>query len=160
MQTPRDRESEHTDPIDRTRHQLVTTRRRLMLLSQMAVTLTLLEVVVLVLVILARAGLIFRYYYEAASSLLLPQATIFLMGTFAVILFERSRKDGDGAFQELSNLFQSEPPDGGELLAVRVELRRFAAASDLPLVPGKAGPGVYALVGLALLVASMAMVLT
>lgn len=130
-----------------------------MKLSQTAVLCTLIEVVVLVMVILAKAELIFRYYFKAEPSLLLTQAIFFLMGTLAVILFERNRKDGDAAFQELSNLFQSEPPDGGELLAARVELRRFAAASDLPLVPGKAGPGVYALVGLILLIASMVMVL-
>lgn len=155
MNLPRDRESEHWDPLDRTRIQLMNSRRLLSRLAPAVVAISLAEVLVLVFIFLAKFGFLRLAPLDLAASLLAIQAGLFTMALISVILFERARKDGDGAFQELSNLFQGEPVSVDEGLAMRVELRRFAAASDLPLVPGKVGPGIYAAANLALLIASI-----
>ncbi len=157
MKIPSERESDHMHPIDRTRKQLMYATRGLAVLAQFVVLMTLVETVVLVLVILAKVEVspFPSYPTSTMAMLVVAQAGFFVMGSLCVILFERRRKDGDAAFQELSNLLQGETFDQEGVLEIRVELRRFASASDLPLVPGKAGPGVYALIDLVLLVASM-----
>ena len=70
-----------------------------------------------------------------------------------LILFETRKKRGNALFDELSDEYQwnllaperksTDADRGKPPIDVRVILREFSRASDLPLVPGKYGPSAY-----------------
>jgi hypothetical protein len=114
-----------------------------------------------------------KYFIETRSfeggsslivvSIIIPMATIILLS-----LHETLRKRGDALFQELSDELQwhvgrrleSDMPRERPLLAARVSLRAFSAASELPLVPGRFGGAVYAGLNLTLAVTSVLLIRT
>lgn len=89
----------------------------------------------------------------AACSLLLGCVAL-----YGCASHEMWRKRGDALFEEISDEVErgivsvaGEPVFEGEsnlLLRARLALRDFAHASDLPFIPGKFGPTVYAAVNL------------
>jgi hypothetical protein len=95
-----------------------------------------------------------------ARLLLLPGA--FVVASLAqIVLFDRFRRLGAGLFEEISDELQwrtkptahSEPEasDRRPGLLVRVLLRDFVAAEDLPVVPGRFGAAAYAAVNVLLI---------
>jgi hypothetical protein len=81
----------------------------------------------------------------------------------AVAAFDTLRKRGDALFQEVSDELQwfvgrkdveTSLPQSRPFLPARVALRSFANAAQLPLVPGVRGPGLYAVLNLALVLAA------
>lgn len=85
---------------------------------------------------------------------LMLTATLALPAFILAGYFERLRKIGDVLFLEISDELQwnirskemrSEESAARERpkLDVRITLRSFARASDLPLIPGKFGPAIY-----------------
>ena len=92
---------------------------------------------------------------------LLVNASSLFVALLILVLYERLRKRGDALFEEISDEFQSYIALGGTEekvastdyrppLGWRVVLRSFARTTDLPLVPGKFGPAVYAAINMAL----------
>jgi hypothetical protein len=86
--------------------------------------------------------------------------TLLVLGL--VVQHERRRKTGDALFEVISDEFQfglqkkMRRPSGSKrrpYLDARIVLREYSGAADLPLVPGKFGPGIYALLNIAFLVA-------
>lgn len=79
-------------------------------------------------------------------SLAVLVSTTFFLSLLSAGAFEAHRKSADAVFQEVSNSVQQEDaaalsgPGGAEL---RIALRELAAASDLPIFPGRYGPAVY-----------------
>jgi hypothetical protein len=81
-----------------------------------------------------------------------------------VVVHENLRKTGDALFEEISDELQrrfkrrtvsDKPSVSGEpspYLAARITLRSFSSTADLPLVPGKFGPGLYAFVSVVQLI--------
>jgi hypothetical protein len=77
----------------------------------------------------------------------------------AIVRYDTLRKRGDALFEEISDELQwnirrnatetiaRERPE----LNARVALRSFARATDLPLIPGKYGPGIYATINFVVL---------
>jgi hypothetical protein len=76
-----------------------------------------------------------------------------------IFTYESQRKQGDTLFEEISDelqwhIRQKHPgvqpviPDDRPSLSARVILRAFARSTDLPFVPGKFGPTVYAVVNI------------
>jgi len=72
-----------------------------------------------------------------------------------VALFESYRRRGDALFEELSDEFlwnnstsrrrsSDSYPESRPPLEIRLLLRSFTRAADLPMVPGRFGPAVYA----------------
>ena len=74
-----------------------------------------------------------------------------------VSIYEYLRKKGDVLFEEISDELRwdvsGKSVSGAEkpALEIRVTLRSFARAADLPLVPGKFGPVLYVLFNLTIL---------
>jgi hypothetical protein len=77
----------------------------------------------------------------------------------AIVRYDSLRKRGDALFEEISdelqwnvrqNLTETIARERPELNA-RVALRSFARATDLPLIPGKYGPGIYATINFVIL---------
>jgi hypothetical protein len=77
----------------------------------------------------------------------------------AIVRYDNLRKRGDALFEEISdelqwnvrqNLTETIARERPELNA-RVALRSFARATDLPLIPGKYGPGIYATINFVIL---------
>lgn len=70
----------------------------------------------------------------------------------AVALFDVLRKRGDVIYDELTNYFQeavvttdaSTEPTSGERLRFRLILREYVAVTNLPIIPGRFGPAIYA----------------
>lgn len=85
----------------------------------------------------------------------------------AIVRYDTLRKRGDALFEEISdelqwNVHQSvtetiarERPE----LNARVALRSFARATDLPLIPGRYGPGIYATINFLILFLSYYLVI-
>ena len=76
------------------------------------------------------------------------------------VMHDQVRRAGDTLFEEISDEVQWHRQKGADntevalerpLLEIRVALRRYSVASDLPLVRGRAGAAVYAAVNLAAL---------
>ena len=78
-----------------------------------------------------------------------------ILALILAVANERLRRTGDVLFQEIGDELQwntraeKVPPGKGAAnerppLEARVILRRFAQGTDLPLVPGRFGPAVYA----------------
>jgi hypothetical protein len=80
--------------------------------------------------------------------------TLCLGGFLLIAFFETRRRRGDVFFDELSNELQwSGPTRPAKTVAqekppirVRIILREFVQASDLPLLPGRYGPAAYAFI--------------
>lgn len=84
----------------------------------------------------------------------------------AVVLFENLRKRGDVLFEEISDEFlwnagsrstESRVPSHPEErppFNTRLYLRSYTRTADLPLFPGRIGPGLYAVVNLLTMVAA------
>ncbi|MBN2209174.1 MAG: hypothetical protein JW759_07750 [Candidatus Coatesbacteria bacterium] len=101
--------------------------------------------------------------------LFLPPALVLALFLASAVLiiatyFERLRRIGDVLFLEISDELQwnirATEMRAGESAAserpkldVRIALRSFARASDLPLIPGKFGPAIY--VAINILIAAM-----
>jgi hypothetical protein len=82
-----------------------------------------------------------------------------VIAIFGIVRYDLLRKRGDALFEEISdelqwnirkNLAAPTTTDRPELNA-RVALRSFARATDLPLVPGKYGPGIYGTINFVIL---------
>jgi hypothetical protein len=80
-----------------------------------------------------------------------------LLPLLAIVLYESQRRRADALFEEISDELQwnvgyrdreinKQVADNSPPLDARVILRSFARTTDLPLVPGKYGPSVYAAV--------------
>jgi hypothetical protein len=98
-----------------------------------------------------------KYTYSLlirSGGLFITLATLnLLLSLSCVVMYESLRRRGDTLFEEISDELQwkigrearnekvanESPP-----LNARVVLRTFARTTDLPLVPGKFGPAVYA----------------
>jgi hypothetical protein len=102
----------------------------------------------------------------ALTNLVLTVVTISVLG-----YFESLRKRGDAIFQELSDELQwyvgrsgshsifegssqSSSPRDRPLLEVRLMMRAFSAAAELPLSPGSSGGALYAFFNLMIAIAS------
>jgi hypothetical protein len=84
------------------------------------------------------------------------------LATFAVTLitlgaFDLMRRRGDAIFQEVSNRFQEiekeQSPESREMQSelmpqARISLRSFASSADPPLIRGRYGTAIYALVNI------------
>lgn len=97
---------------------------------------------------------------------LLEVGTLLLSAVLA-IRFESFKKRGDVLFKELSDELQwhvrfetgsdpfgkdRPPPESRPGLNTRVVLREFAQSTDLPLIPGRYGPGLYVAINLMIMV--------
>lgn len=77
----------------------------------------------------------------------------------AMVRYDTLRKRGDALFEEISDELQWNVRQNGTgtiakerpELNVRVALRSFARATDLPLLPGTYGPGIYVAVNCVIL---------
>jgi len=78
-----------------------------------------------------------------------------LMNLVVIVVFENLRKGGDALFEKISDElhwylgYRKQKDNGtaandGQPLDARLVLRAFARAADLPLIPGKFGPAIYA----------------
>jgi len=100
--------------------------------------------------------------YGGQSSLLLSIIVLAMANIAALGFFESLRKRGDAIFQELSDELQwhvGRPsgegvPQNRPLLEARIAMRTFSVAAELPLVPGRFGGAVYAILNLWLAVAA------
>lgn len=96
-----------------------------------------------------------RYFH-----ILFPFSVVLaLISIAAVVFFESLRKRAETLFEEISDEFQwqiksfgsksgGEQPRSRPDLDVRIALRNFAKSGDLPLIPGKFGPTLYAITNL------------
>lgn len=88
---------------------------------------------------------------------ILTTKIVFLIPALAALLsvglYETFRREGDALFEEISDELEwdirsrrisAKMPQEKPELAVRTVLRKFARASDLPLIPGRFGPAIYA----------------
>lgn len=101
------------------------------------------------------------------AGMLIIETVSFFGSLLLLLCYDRLRKKGDVIFEEISDEFQwyirkgnyvnvkEGTPQEGPALRARVLLRTFATTANLPLAPGKYGPGIYFLInaGLAILVA-------
>ena len=80
----------------------------------------------------------------------------FLLSLGALAMYDQTRRSGNALFDELSDEMEwhigaraiGAPPRDPPLLAARLLLREYATSTDLWLVPGRLGPGFYALANL------------
>jgi hypothetical protein len=108
--------------------------------------------------------------YDYTAAFLIASATLTFFTLTVLAIVESLRKRTDAYFQEVSDELQyspnsaahtSNPSQPSERLRKRLELqarvvlREFSVASDLPLMPGRLGVSLYALVALAILVGSV-----
>ena len=94
----------------------------------------------------------FRSYYR---SYFYASLVAGILALILVVFYETLRKQGESLFEEISDELewhilaepskQSASPTGERpSLSARIVLRSFVRATDLPLVPGKFGPSLYA----------------
>jgi hypothetical protein len=92
----------------------------------------------------------------AASRIILAVAGISLI---SLVLYESMRKSGDALFEEISDELQwkvlggtsarlSNARDDRPPIDIRVRLRDYARATELPFVPGRYGAAVYAAINI------------
>ena len=112
--------------------------------------------------LIATAFLLSRYAVVWNSSLLnaLPLLTC-VVAVLCVALYEYFRRQGNVLYDEISdelewNVRSARLAEGGKLaeyppdVNVRIVVRMFAHATDLPLFPGDKGPAIYVLLNLGL----------
>lgn len=100
--------------------------------------------------------------YGQSPYWLIGNAAVFVASIVILGYFDQTRKRGDGLYQEVSNELQIvESSDKDERVPAdlareaRLDLRSFASAADLPLVPGRIGTPVYSLLNVAIIVISV-----
>jgi hypothetical protein len=158
-----------------TRLRIITSRLRV--LGIVTLVLTLSNIAVLVGLVVASA-LIKQYNqvnsYAISNGIVSREYLSYwwLVGNLAILIValvalgasDLLRRRGDAFFQEVSNTFQeiekeqisnsSELPD--ELIAeARIGLRSFASSADPPLIRGRFGAGIYALVNIVIVLISV-----
>jgi len=114
--------------------------QKLKLISTMLLTITLLNLS-LVLSSTGRA----LYLNSTFVTFLSIVSTFFVF--FLALWFDSLRKDGKSYYDEISGAmhtgYANERSDyGGESIMARVAIKKFMNSYDIPLVPGKYGPGV------------------
>lgn len=99
--------------------------------------------------------------FKVSLVYLYVEAMLSAMALTLLGLQELYRKTGDGYFQELSDVIQilfidSDPYTGAREIPIvqrgRVAVRNFAAAAQMPFVPGPRGPALYAGINLLILI--------
>lgn len=112
-----------------------------------------------------------RWDYSVEESLALTNLAVTVTTISVLGYFESLRKRGDAIFQELSDelqwyvgrsgshsVFEDAPrgdsPRERPLLEVRLAMRSFSAAAELPLFPGSLGGAFYAVFNLLIAIAS------
>lgn len=88
-----------------------------------------------------------------------------VLGFLSVIVFDATRRRGDTLFDEISDELQWNIRQNAEARSdnysiapefnVRVMMRDFIRATDLPLLPGKFGPALFAAASIALAIAAL-----
>lgn len=109
-----------------------------------------------------------RLFETILSATVIASVALTLFSLYLLTSFDRMRRRGDATFEELSDELQwhirghqktvelgsersaSSTPN----LEVRLAMRRFSAACDLPLVPGRFGPAIYAFINILLSLAA------
>lgn len=128
---------------------------RLRMYGNLVFLLTLIDILLVVFITLG-----IRYFYGLTlrtGPFLTIFATVNFVATLCtVVLYEYLRRKGDAYFEEISDELQwnvgyrrrtSNPDKNADEtppLQIRVILRSFARTTDLPLIPGKFGPAIYA----------------
>lgn len=129
---------------------------RLRLLSMYVFVITLLNVAA-TLAMLAGARFISYQIMSVGELIAALTAVFFLSSLLMIVIYESLRKSGDALFEEVSDELQwnvgyrgkevnREAAEISPPLDARIILRSFARTTDLPLVPGKYGPAIYAAV--------------
>ncbi len=102
--------------------------------------------------------------YEYTAGFLVGNAVLGFGSLLLLGVLEASRKHGDAMFQELSDTLQwfagrRSRAAGSSIEKLsqdaRFALRSYSGAADVPLVPGRFGVSVYALVNLLVVLASL-----
>ena len=111
-----------------------------------------------------------RLGYLARFAIPISVPIVTIASVLGLALYEGMRKQGESLFEEVSDELhghrigaatplavaqatsaekvQAEADLDQTIFRLRVKLRQFARASDLPLIPGKFGPAVYAVINL------------
>ena len=114
------------------------------------------------------ATLFVRWSFNGFSAMLamnILSLILIVSALVAAVMFEINRKEGDALFEEISDELQweeqlmryyqkladAEPTEGRPFADVKIILRSFARAADLPIIPGKFGPAVYVAASLIML---------
>jgi hypothetical protein len=159
---------------------LTKTTRRLRWYSQIILISSLMSTMGVILAWLVRRTYFFNFV--ADGGVMLPLFVIFLTllissavtAFFSTVLYEACRRRGDVLFEEISDELQwripPQAPTGLKSridssvaamrphLNVRITLRTYAKTTDLPLFPGKFGPGLYFIYNVIVLVIGAAFV--
>jgi len=148
--------SERTDgtPLSEALSTLVELSQRLRRDAKFIASVTVVVIFSSIIIVL-RPLLKFSLTFVAASiSGLVILAIIVLL---LAVDFESTRKKGDALFKEISDELQwnlrfsdpdSPPPPKRVQLNMRLALRSFAGASELPLIPGQYGPLTYVVINM------------
>jgi hypothetical protein len=92
-----------------------------------------------------------NYEINASASALGVMGVCACLELFELIRFEQLRKEGEALAEILSDDVQRAVAEGDFIHPdLRVEIRRFQNAGELPLVPSRYGPAVYAAVTITL----------
>ncbi len=141
-------------------------RESLFLLDKLTVRLRFLSIFVFTISLLNIASVLatialmkFRFSLLVAmnTTVIIMNASLFVISLLAIVLYESLRRRGDAVFEEISDEIQwdvgyrdretsEKQGDQSPPIVARVMLRNFARTTDLPLVPGKFGPAIYAAV--------------
>lgn len=115
--------------------------------------LTLLDILFVVFISLGTRYL-YSYLLRGGPVITVFATLNFLLALSFIVLYESLRRRGDSIFEEISDELQwnvgyrqsttSGTADEMPPLKTRVILRSFARTTDLPLIPGKFGPAIYA----------------
>jgi hypothetical protein len=115
---------------------------------------TLLDVIFLFLAVYTSS----RVNAEIQWLILSLELVIALLAIVSCFRFDMLRRQGNGYFEEISDALHNmiattedrEGSQGKLHLHVRIIMRKFSSASDLPLIPGKYGPAAVSALNLAL----------
>lgn len=141
------------DPIGYSLTRLERISRTLRLYGMLIFLLTLLDILFVVFISLGTRYL-YTYFLHAGPLITVFATLNFLFVLSFIVLYESSRRRGDSIFEEISDELQwnvgyrhsatAGAADEMPPLKARVILRSFARTTDLPLIPGKFGPAIYA----------------
>jgi hypothetical protein len=116
--------------------------------------------------LLAGDGELFR----ARLWLIIAQALLSVLTLLSVVFFESTRRHGDALSRVLSDEYQGyfvrtksrergepaeTPPNTRVFTNLRFAVSEFASTSELPLAPGRYGPGLYGVLVVALMITSV-----
>lgn len=116
-------------------------------------------------------GLVDSFGSYAASRLAIyGQVYYFSLGLGAaslalIVFYESLKKRGEALFEEISDELEwdvrgsegRQSAEGRPELRARIALRTFARTTDLPLIPGKYGPAIYAVLVIGILAVAMSL---